>query len=110
MFDTLQKFYKGWLFSSPINETIFESPGVGYVDDVTLGTCNKHHKETPTSLIRRINNIASFWEKLLHTNGGMLELKKCFWILIIWKWVDGVPSMSKVRDTPATLDLTQSQT
>ena len=110
MFDTIQKYCKGWIFSSPNQEVTFESPGVGYVDDVTLGTCNKNEDETPQSLIQRINNIAAFWEKLLHTNGGMLELKKCFWVLIIWKWIDGVPKMSTVRDTPATLDLIQSQT
>ena len=46
---------------------------------------------------------------MLHTNGGKLELIKCFWVLIIWKWINGIPKLEKVNDTNATLKIVQSE-
>jgi len=41
--------------------------------------------------------------------GGMLNLKKCFWYHIEWKWMEtGSPKMKTISNTPRrTIQLTQ---
>ena len=47
---------------------------------------------------------------MLYTNDGRLELKKCFWILITWKWKQGKPLMTSLDDTEAEVKIVQSET
>ncbi len=37
---------------------------------------------------------AQIWEQILFSSGGALELKKCFWYLVYWQWVNGCPQMA----------------
>ena len=112
MFQVLSDLNDGIVMSSPDGKIQFNSPGTGYVDDVTLGaTANDEDAdgEREENLIMNINTIAKYWEKMLFTNGGRLELKKCFWILVSWKWHQGIPTMTTMEDHPAILSLTQSE-
>ena len=100
-----------WFFP-PHGEVKFQSPGTGFVDDVTLGvTANLEYEgiEREEDLIHNINMIATCWEKMLHTNGGRLELKKCFWILIAWRWNQGKPVMTTLDENQAEVKLIQSE-
>ena len=45
-----------------------------------------------------ISKMGQQWETTLHTNGGLLELKKCFWVFIAWKWPKGVGTMKKTTE------------
>ena len=80
MFTVLTRLTTGYKFESPDGETVFESPGTGFVDDVTLGaTANPSDNGTDrvtTNLVKNVNTIAATWEKMLFTNGGKLELSK----------------------------------
>ena len=38
--------------------------------------------------------MGKIWEQLLHISGGRLELSKCFWVPIVWKWRNGRPYCS----------------
>ena len=49
------------------------------------------------------------WEAMLHTNGGKLELKKCFWFFITWKWVRGIPLLKSTEEINKQLLITQSE-
>ena len=46
---------------------------------------------------------------MLHTNGGMLELKKCFWIFISWKWIKGVAKMKTSDEITKELKIRQTE-
>jgi hypothetical protein len=37
--------------------------------------------------------MSQAWEKLLFCSGGALELSKCFYYLLHWKWSDGLPQL-----------------
>lgn len=41
--------------------------------------------------------MSQLWEQLLCISGGFLELTKCFWVPINWKWVKGKPTMKSIR-------------
>ena len=104
-------------FATPNKELKNKSTGMGFVDDVTLGctsdtvpTDNDNIKETAntieTEVIEKITKMGQAWETMLHTNGGMLELKKCYWVLITWKWVRGIAKMKSVDDVQVNMNLT----
>ena len=80
---------------------------------MTLGASvdeSTEYEEQENQLVESINKIASYWEKMLHTNGGKLELSKCFWVLISWKWVRDVPQMKRIHNPNATMKIKQSDT
>ena len=74
--------------------------GAGYVDDVTLGCTSTIECDNEsildsipaeeTEVIRDVEDMGQKWEKMLFANGGLLELRKCCWILISWRWLKGV--------------------
>ena len=53
---------------------------------------------------------AQQWEKALHVSGGKLELTKCFWCLILWRWIAGQPLLVRIKHNPTKLRLRQSET
>ena len=50
------------------------------------------------------------WERMSHINGGLLELKKCYWILILWQWFKGVARLKTIEEAAAQLDLITTET
>lgn len=73
------------VFQSPANKTVSQSPGLGYVDDVTLGCASDevevdndnipgHAKLEEQVVIDQITDKGQRWERMLHTNGGLLKL------------------------------------
>ena len=86
--------------------------GTGYVDDVTLGLALP--KDTPqneATVRRHIRKMSQLWEKLLHISGGRLELSKCFWVPITWRWSKGKPKLHAGRSgRNKDLSLRESET
>ena len=57
---------------------------------------------TLTALVSRMTNMVQMWEQLLWTSGGALNLKKCYWFLVSWKWTKtGKPKMQMITETPS---------
>ena len=119
MFMVLDTIWKGMVFSSPSGKITHQSSGMGYVDDVTLGCATKRPSvpndeiietsiEEEEEVIREITSMGQTWEQMLFTNGGLLELKKCYWVLIAWKWVKGRAIMKTIEEVPATMKIRQS--
>lgn len=68
--------------------------GTGYVDDVTLGlTIPRESPQTEQMVYKYVKRMGQLWEKLLYITGGRLELSKCFWIPVTWKWQGGTPCL-----------------
>jgi hypothetical protein len=64
----------------------------GYVDDTSLFTNLKFGESNIKKLIEIGQKDGQIWEQLLNTSGGELELSKCFYYLLSWKWTrDGNP-------------------
>ena len=76
-----------------------------FVDDTDLWDILFHQLLTDTQCLRRMQARAQSWEKLLFLTGGQLNLSKCFWYYISWKWTDGLPSLSTIADTPGTISI-----
>ena len=73
----------------------------GYVDDTSIFTNIDETHEIPTakSIAQQLQSDASIWERLLSATGGKLELTKCFYYILQWKFDDkGVPSHMSKQD------------
>ena len=119
MFFVLDSLCKGMNFMSPNGKKHHKSTGLGYVDDVTLGctadclTDNNDEigqvsEQEELNVTKSIINMGQKWENMLHTNGGLLELKKCYWILIAWTWVRGVAKLKTIDQQPIQMKIKQS--
>jgi hypothetical protein len=79
---------------------------VGFIDD-TSGSMNKCHSNstpTPEGLAQLMNPDAQLWNDLLHNPGGALELLKCSYPMMYYKfthsteprWPHRLPNITKV--------------
>ncbi len=85
--------------------------GIGYVDDVTLGNLlSAEQPQTESRVHRQIQRMSQLWEQLLYITGGRLELSKCFWIPITWRWQQGRPRMVTKNKRGKDLYLRESET
>ena len=119
MFMVLDTLNSGMQFRSPNKSRTYKSTGMGYVDDVTLGctTINETSNEEikliipieEENTVKTITSMGQNWEKMLITNGGLLELKKCYWLIISWKWKEGVAQLKEVRELDATMTIRQTE-
>ena len=101
---------KGVKLQSPDGKTTHKSNGTGYVDDCNILVVDKSKDTTQKKVETEMQHDAQWWERLLHTNGGKLELSKCFWYLFFWTWVGGVSKLSVKRKTNVRLDIKQTET
>jgi hypothetical protein len=86
-----------------------KSKGYAFVDDTGLG-CTSHNQEsTPQEhkkLIEDLQKLAQEWEQLLFSTGGALNLQKCFWFLLTWKWNNGHVHYALGIEAPGELCMT----
>ncbi len=95
-------------FIDPWEDIQEERNADSFVDDTSNG-CNDAHLEEPmpyAELIAMAQACAQIWEQLLFSSGGALELKKCFWYLIYWQWVNGHLQMTTISGCPGIIALT----
>jgi len=94
-------------FPSPNVRIFTERNGEAYVNDTTLWMMAM--VGSMQILLRKAEQQAQSWERLLWMTGGALNLKKCFWYHIEWKWTaTGAPAMMTIDKTPGwTIQLTQ---
>ena len=87
------------------------SVGTGYVDDVTLGlSLPREVPQNEHTVHKYLRHMSQLWEKLLFITGGRLELSKCFWVPISWRWSKGIPKPVYTKRKLHTMRLRESET
>ena len=104
LFKVMCELCEGASFTNPQHSLSLKRTGDGFVDDVT-NVCNFGFPESlttnisPPALATRLQTEAQTWERLLWSAGGALELTKCFYYLICWKFDKaGRPSLIAHED------------
>ncbi|KAI2502417.1 hypothetical protein MHU86_12074 [Fragilaria crotonensis] len=74
---------------------------IGFVDD-SNGQVNSFYETEDSAhlqeLIRKAQHNASQWSSLLHATGGALELSKCSYHVMYWKFsMQGAPVLSNIK-------------
>jgi exonuclease III len=101
-----QKSY-GANYSSPDGTITFEASMTGFVDD-TKGQTND--QTLPVSmplqqLISRMQSDAQLWGDLLYVSGGALEISKCNYYVMHWKFnPSGIPILSTNLNTTLRIE------
>lgn len=91
---------RGMRFATPSDHIHVERMSDSFVDDTQNGL-NDAHLPTPLrldQLIRNLEHMAQSWERLLYSSGGALELSKCFYCIVYWKWIKGLPTMLRTDE------------
>jgi hypothetical protein len=86
------------------NPTPVSFVGEAFVDDTGLGT--NEDGEDHHQLICNLCTLAQRWETLLYSTGGALNLSKCFWFLLSWRWRGGKPILHSLITAPGSLQMT----
>jgi hypothetical protein len=90
---------------------IFEECNTDSFVDNTLNGCNDAHLEMAMllpELIAKGQECVQIWEHILCSSSGTLNLKKCFWDLVYWQWIDGHLQMALIIICPGMIALTGS--
>jgi hypothetical protein len=83
----------------------------GFVDAVTHWYSSTDKLDTTEDMIDDLTIVAQWWEQLLHASGGKLELTKCFYYLVKWKFdKEGIPSIIPQHKAAKTVQLIDSET
>jgi hypothetical protein len=87
----------------------------GYVDDVTCWlnealTSSLINPMPIEELVGRMRETAQWWEQLLWSTGGRLELPKCFYYILHWKFdTEGRASLATRNEMGLELEIRSSQ-
>ena len=89
----------------------------GFVDDTTIWINRfeaqmKNEGGVPiTEITELLQNAAQWWERLLFATGGKLELPKCFFYQLQWKFCDeGKPKLMTNAELQTKIEITDSDT
>jgi hypothetical protein len=108
MLSVLAKITKrGMVFQTPDGTVFLERYSDAFVDDTQNGVNDAFLQGSWTlkELSINLQNMSQSWEKLLFCTGGSLELSKCFYYLLYWRWVDGLPVLSTKEEIVAQIPL-----
>lgn len=95
----LQQRHKPTRFPSPREGVYTERNGEANVDDTALWKLSLDG--TIAALVQATAIMAQTWERLLWVSGGALNLKKCYWFAVAWKWTKtGEPTMMTIAENP----------
>jgi hypothetical protein len=103
----------GMTLTDPQNEITTNQIMSGFVDDTTHWINNFQASlsevEHLSELITQTKITAQWWEELLNTLGGKLELPKCFFYLVHWIFNDeGEPTIINPTFLPSDIELIDS--
>jgi len=101
LFQVLSSRYRAARFQSPRVYIFTTCHGEAFIDDTTLWLTAAAIYSSIQALTTAMQDKAQSWERLLWTCGRALNLQKCFWYAISWKWgKHGEAIMCSIDDTP----------
>ena len=117
IYDAIDQSLRGMEFVSPCRNHTSVRLGDAFVDDTAFGATAAYRgpqnvptveqiKEQELEVLAILTLLGQQYEKLLHATGGALNLAKCFWILLSWRWVDGKAYLKTRSEAPLQLLLT----
>jgi hypothetical protein len=108
LFNIMFMIPHGSFFTDPQQVEMLKGTMEGFVDDTDVAVNDAETARTAQELATVLQMDAQHWEKLLFTSGGKLELNKCFFCLLHWKFSeDGQPSLTPKAQLPCKLMLHQ---
>ena len=117
IYDAMSTTARGMTFVSPCKTHTSDRLGEAFVDDTAFGTTPDYAEPQNDPALEQIRDqelevlslltlLGQQYEKLLHATGGALNLAKCFWVLVSWRWKEGKAYLKTCAEAPLQLLLT----
>jgi hypothetical protein len=108
LFNIMADITHGITFTDPAEIETIQRTMEAFVDDTDVAVNDTKQPKTLLQLTQLLQTDAQHWEKLLFTSGGKLELTKCFFYMLYWKFdEDGMPTLTPKAEIPHKLMLYQ---
>jgi len=107
----LGRMFRGFTTRDPTGTVTSKRPADTFVDNTNqMISGESNAEEDMEQMLSELEQGAQKWEELLFASGGGLQLKKCFWQGVFWKWHNGKPQMATSEDFPATIEINDTAT
>ena len=100
MIEVYKRLGHGTNFVSAWSGDAFYIAAVLYVDDSDLLHLSLVSEPSDEDFLARVQKATFDWGGLVQATGGALKPSKCFWYMLAWRWVRGVPTMKKASQLP----------
>lgn len=87
-------------FSGAWTGLVFILAAIIYVDDTDLLLIAQNRDQTMDEFFDQTQAAVTDWGHIVLSIGGYLKAAKCFWYMMSWKWVKGVPRLRSLRELP----------
>jgi len=84
---------QGLKMSNPDGSVTLHNKGDAFVDDSNLAVLKNDEEHPIDSTIAILQQLGPTWERTLFSTGGAINLSKSFWILMVWKWINGAAKL-----------------
>ncbi len=101
MINVYRRLGHGTEFVGAWSRDAFMLAAVLYIDDSDLLHMVKGYP-TNAEFLALVQSATDDWAGLVHASGGSLKPQKCFWYMLGWRWVNGVPRLRKLCELPQT--------
>jgi hypothetical protein len=110
LFVCLDELARGAHFADPTRTWSYSQTCVAFVDDTNGMHTPANLDARPEVIAQGLQKDAQAWERLLWSAGGALELSKCGYYILCWKFDElGNPTMMDKAELGVKLELTRGQ-
>jgi hypothetical protein len=101
MINVYRRLGHGIEFVGDWSRDAFMLAAVLYVDDSDLLHMAKGYP-TNAKFLALVQSATDDWAGLVHASGSSLKHQRCFWYMLGWQWVNGMPQLRKLCELPQT--------
>jgi hypothetical protein len=99
----------GTEFVSALTGAIVKFVGYAFVDDTDLCHTARNATDSGAMVAQCLQEAVHCWAGTIRATGGAIVPHKSHWVLIDFKWKDGIWDYATIADTPAALEVRDSQ-
>ena len=100
MIGAFQRLGHASAFSGAWTGILFMLAAIIYVDDTDLLLRAQSRSLTQDEFFVDCQRAVTDWGKIVLATGGYLKASKCFWYMMAWKWVKGMPILRSLSQLP----------
>eukprot|EP00956_Cyclotella_meneghiniana_P032412 scaffold89146_cov64-Cyclotella_meneghiniana.AAC.3 len=100
MVGALERLGHASSFSGAWTGALFVLAAIIYVDDTDLLLRARSRDMTLDDFYAQCQAAVTDWGSIVLATGGYLKASKCFWYMMSWRWVKGVPQLRSLALLP----------
>ena len=102
MSNAYRRLGHGSAFVGAWSGILFFLAAIIFVDDTDLLHVGQRRDMSDQEFFCQVQRATTDWGLITQATGGYLKPSKCFWYMMSWEWVRGVPRLKSLRKLPRT--------